>query len=383
MVLTGRLALEASGAVAGVDEVAIGGFGIMGPSGQAQYYAPDLAAAYELLLEHYRFTYCAPGESRPRRLPTSDPPARSIAEAPYAAAEADGFLSIGEIFDDATNPGRKRPFAMRPVMRALVDQDGGWLERWAAMTGAETAIVCDVHLGGHAVCLVGIESHNLPRLGARATDGPEQWTGGTLFPLSSKKIARALRAASGVRPVVVLANLSGFDGSPESMRTLQLEYGAEIARAVVEFDGALLFAVVSRYHGGAYVVFSRALNARLWAVALEGSYASVIGGAAAATAVFAREVRARTDADPRLQAAQAAWRAERDPERAAAQRLAVERLRDEIALAQHGAVAGAFDAVHTVERARAVGSLDAIVAVGDLRRALIARLDADACREPS
>jgi hypothetical protein len=33
--------------------------------------------------------------------------------------------------------------------------------------------------------------------------------------------------------VVVLANLSGFDGSPESMRELQLEYGAEIGRATV------------------------------------------------------------------------------------------------------------------------------------------------------
>ena len=55
---------------------------------------------------------------------------------------------------------------------------------------------------------------------------------------------------------MILANLSGFDGSPESMRKLQLEYGAEIARAVVNFAGPLIFLVVSRYHGGAYVVFS-------------------------------------------------------------------------------------------------------------------------------
>ena len=33
----------------------------MGPSGQAQYYARDLAEAYEILLAHYRFTYRAPG----------------------------------------------------------------------------------------------------------------------------------------------------------------------------------------------------------------------------------------------------------------------------------------------------------------------------------
>jgi acetyl-CoA carboxylase carboxyltransferase component len=264
---------------------------------------------------------------------------------------------------------------MRPVMQALIDQDGGWLERWTAMAGAETAIIWDAHLGGHAVCLIGIESRNLPRLGPRAGDGPDQWTGGALFPLSSKKIARALRSASGVRPAIVLANLSGFDGSPESMRTLQLEYGAEIARAVVEFDGPLLFTVVSRYHGGAYVVFSRALNDRLYAVALEGSYASVIGGAAAATAVYGREVQARADADPRLRAASAALRAEPDPERAAGLRIGLERLREEIALAQHGEVASAFDAVHTVERALAVGSLDRIISAAELRRCLIERLD--------
>jgi acetyl-CoA carboxylase carboxyltransferase component len=383
MVLTGRLALEASGGVAAEDEGGIGGFErIMGPNGQAQYYARDLAAGYEILLAHYGFTYRAPGEARPRRHPTDDPASRSIATAPYSADEPEGFASIGEIFDDTTNPGRKRPFAMRPVMLALIDQDGGWLERWAPMAGAETAIVWDAHLGGHAVCLIGIESRNLPRLGARAPDGPEQWSGGTLFPLSSKKIARALRAASGVRPAVILANLSGFDGSPESMRTLQLEYGAEIARAVVEFNGPLLFAVVARYHGGAYVVFSRALNEQLYAVALDGSYASVIGGGAAATAVFAREVEARSDADPRIQAAREALRAERDPERAAALRVALERLREEIVLAQHGEVAAAFDAVHTVERAHAVGSLDRIISVAELRRCLIERLDATASAAP-
>lgn len=375
MVLTGRLALEASGGVAAADEVGIGGFGrIMGPNGEAQYYARNLAEAYGILLQHYAFTYRAPGEARPRRHATRDPHERSIAAAPYPAEEAEGFGAVGEIFDDAVNPGRKRPFAMRPVMQALIDQDGGRLERWAAMAGAETAIVWDAHLGGHAVCLIGIESRGLPRLGPRSVDGPAEWTGGTLFPLSSKKVARAIRAASGVRPVVLLANLSGFDGSPESMRTLQLEYGAEIARAVVEFEGPFVFVVVARYHGGAYVVFSRALSSNLYTIAIEGSYASVIGGAAAATAVFGREVVARIEADPRLAAARARLGAERDAERAAAARIAVERLREEIGLEKHGEVARAFDAVHTVERARAVGSLDLVVPLADLRRRVVERL---------
>ena len=90
---------------------------------------------------------------------------------------------------------------------------------------------------------------------------------------------------------MVLANLSGFDGSPESMRNLQLEYGAEIGRAIVNFDGPIVFCVISRYHGGAFVVFSKALNENMTVLAVEGSFASVIGGAPAAAVVFARRGR--------------------------------------------------------------------------------------------
>ena len=131
-------------------------------------------------------------------------------------------------------------------------------------------------------------------------DGPTTFTAGTLFPKSSKKTARAINAASGNRPLVVLANLSGFDGSPESLRELQLEYGAEIGRAVVNFDGPIVFCVVSRYHGGAFVVFSATLNESMEIAAVEGSYASVIGGAPAAAVVFAGEVNKRTAADRRI-----------------------------------------------------------------------------------
>ncbi|HUI24459.1 MAG TPA: biotin carboxylase N-terminal domain-containing protein, partial [Candidatus Kryptonia bacterium] len=249
MVLTGRAALEASGSVAAEDELAIGGFErIMGPNGEAQYFADNLVDAYRVLYRHYRYSYVVPGELIPRHRPTADPSMRAITAAASDAHDDLGFEALGEIFDDQRNPGRKRPFAMRAVMAAVIDSDGGHLERWRSMVGAETAIVWDACLGGYPVCLIGIESQNVAREGYRPLDGPSVWNGGTLFPLSSKKVARALRAANANRPVVILANLSGFDGSPESMRNLQLEYGAEIARAVVNFEGPLLFVVVSRYH---------------------------------------------------------------------------------------------------------------------------------------
>jgi acetyl-CoA carboxylase carboxyltransferase component len=183
-------------------------------------------------------------------------------------------------------------------------------------------------------------------------------------------VARALGAASGNRPVVVLANLSGFDGSPESMRKLQLEYGAEIARAVVEFDGPLCFLVVSRYHGGAYVVFSTALNPGLHASALEGSYASVIGGVPAAAVVFTREVRARAAADPTVRR----LRERLGPHPTAEARAALQHAMEGAVLEGQRRLADEFDAVHSVERAHRVGSLDAVVPAARMRPHLIGLL---------
>ncbi len=373
MVLTGRAALEASGAVSAEDEVAIGGFErIMGPNGEAQYYARNLAEAYRILYEHYRFTYVVPGESGPRTFATSDARDRAIGMTAIGPDDADGLATIGELFDDETNPGRKRAFSMRAVMGSVIDEDGGYLERWHAWVGGETAIVWDAHVGGRPVCLIGIESRNIPRNGYRPADGPESWNGGTLFPQSSKKVARAINASSGNRPVVVLANLSGFDGSPESLRKIQLENGAEIARAVVNFEGPIYFVVVSRYHGGAYVVFSQELNDRMEAVALSGSYASVIGGGPAATVVFSREVRAQALDDPRVKDRSEIARSFPTEEN----RAALEAILREVTLEKQAAVAAEFDAVHTVERALDVGSLSAILEPNELRPQLIAALEA-------
>ncbi|MFD0802631.1 carboxyl transferase domain-containing protein, partial [Streptomonospora algeriensis] len=300
MVLTGKQSLDFSGGVSAEDNFGIGGYDrVMGPNGQAQYWAPDLAGARDVLMRHYDHTYVAPGEAAPRRAATADPADRDVCDFPHTMEGSD-FTTVGEIFSAEANPERKKPFDIRTVMRAVSDQDHPVLERWANMADAETAAVQDAHLGGMPVCLLGIESRSVPRGGFPPTDGPDTYTAGTLFPRSSKKAARAINAASGNRPLVVLANLSGFDGSPESMRKLQLEYGAEIGRAIVNFRGPIVFCVISRYHGGAFVVFSKALNPDMTVLAVEGSFASVLGGAPAAAVVFSGEVDARTAADERI-----------------------------------------------------------------------------------
>ena len=196
----------------------------------------------------------------------------------------------------------------------------------------------------------------------------------TSCPLSSKKVARAINAASGRRPVVVLANLSGFDGSPESLRRLQLEYGAEIGRAIVNFDGPFVLCVVSRYHGGAFVVFSATLNDDMEVLAVEGSFASVIGGAPAAAVVFTREVDERTRADDRVRAIEEQLAAASDEE-ADVRRAELVDMRDLVRTEKLGEVAAEFDTIHSVERAQQVGSVHHIISPHDIRPELIAAIE--------
>ncbi len=372
MMLTGKRALEFSGSVAAEDNLGIGGFEqIMGPNGQAHYFAQDLKEACRLLFRYYAQTYIAPGETKVRPRPTADPVDRDLTACPFPVGSE--LSCIGDIWDDTRNPGRKKPFDIRTLMGALVDQDADPLPRWESMRDAAGAVVWDAHLGGEAITLVGIESRPLERIGPTPGDGPRQWSGGTLFPLSSKKVARALNVASTRRPVVFLANLSGFDGSPESLRRLQLEYGAEIGRAVANFKGRIVFCVIARYHGGAYVVFSRRLNPSMRVLALSGAYASVIGGAPAAAVVFVEEVRMRTLQDPRLEELVASLQAQGHPKprRSAEYHEAYARIHAE----KTHELAEAFDGIHTVQRALEVGSLDHILNPHELRREIIANLD--------
>src|SRR5947208_5706223 len=60
MVLTGKQALDYSGGVSAEDNQGIGGYErIMGPNGQAQYFARDLAEACQILLRYYEHTWVA------------------------------------------------------------------------------------------------------------------------------------------------------------------------------------------------------------------------------------------------------------------------------------------------------------------------------------
>jgi acetyl-CoA carboxylase carboxyltransferase component len=155
------------------------------------------------------------------------------------------------------------------------------------------------------------------------------------------------------------------------MRRLQLEYGAEIGRAIVNFDGPIAFCVISRFHGGAFVVFSRRLNDGLETMALEGAHASVIGGAPAAAVVFARDVDVRTRTDPRVAALDERLAATED----AAERRRLRGEREvtwaEVRSEKLGELAAEFDSIHSVARAVEVGSVDRVIPASALRPELI------------
>jgi acetyl-CoA carboxylase carboxyltransferase component len=149
---------------------------------------------------------------------------------------------------------------------------------------------------------------------------------------------------------------------------------------VVNFRGPIVFCVISRYHGGAYVVFSTKLNEGIEAAALEGSYASVIGGAPAAAVVFAGEVEARTRKDPRIDDLEQRV-AQADAAEKNRLRGALAELRKEVHSEKLGEVADEFDRVHSVYRARDMGSLHHVIPAARLRPYLIEAVERGMARQ--
>jgi acetyl-CoA carboxylase carboxyltransferase component len=345
MVLTGKRALALSGGGTHASDAHIGGYDdVMGPNGQAHHVAANMVEAYRLVFSHHSLCTRRRDE-QPALVVSSDPVDRDICRDRYT--EPEPFSTVGDVLDEASHPSRKQAFAIRPVMGSVVDRDAPVLERWTDMADAAGTVVWDSRIGGSPTTVIGIESRPV-----QADTGDHWLSGSTLHPEGSRKVAKAINAASGNRPVVVLANLSGFDGSARSMRGRQLEFGAEIARAVTNFEGPLVVVVLGRFHGGAYVVFSKALNPNVSIIALEGTFVSVIGGDSAAGVVFAGELKKRVAAalaeDPTGDA-ELVHRRERD------------------------ALARQFDQVHDVNRAAAVGSIDEVIRPSGVRAA-VARL---------
>ena len=375
MVLTGKQSLDYSGGVSAEDNFGIGGYDrVMGPNGQAQYWAPNLQAACDILFAHYDHAYVAPGERFPRRAETSDPVDRDVRDFPHVHPSSD-FTTVGDIFSDEH---QQRP--QEAVRHSDRDAFGG--RPGPSGTRAVGRHGRRRHLGGvrrshrrnsgvrHRHRIAG---HPAQGVGSRRRAGPVDV--GNSFSAVLKEDGPRDQRRKRKPSAVVLANLSGFDGSPESLRNVQLENGAEIGRAIVNFDGPIVFCVVSRYHGGAFVVFSNALNENMEVLAVEGSFSSVIGGAPAAAVVFTREVNRRTAADPAVRELEAQLAACTDDAASASLRVELEATRAAVRSDKLGEVAAEFEAVHNVERARQVGSVHSIIPAAELRPSIVAAVE--------
>ncbi len=126
MVLTGKQALDFAG-----QRVGRGQLGHRrlrpdhGPQRPGAVLGPGRGRARAACCSrYYDHTYVAPGERFPRRAATTDAIERDVRAAP-AHRRATGSPRSARSSPTTKNPGRKQPFDMRAVMRAVVDRDHG------------------------------------------------------------------------------------------------------------------------------------------------------------------------------------------------------------------------------------------------------------------
>jgi hypothetical protein len=109
-------------------------------------------------------------------------------------------------------------------------------------------------------------------------------------------------------------------------------------------------------------------------LAVEGSFASVLGGAPAAAVVFSGEVNTRTANDPRVAEVQTRLSAAGGGADRAALAAELAEVQVSVRAEKLGEVAAEFDRVHSIQRAVDVGSVDAIVPAAQLRPRIIAAI---------
>ena len=185
-------------------------------------------------------------------------------------------------------------------MRAVSDQDHAPARTVGrAGSDADTAVVWDAHIGGIPLCLIGFESRPVAREGLVPADGPSVWTVGHPVPAVLEEgrpsHQRGQRQPTGRRarqPLRLrrLTRVDADDGSSSTARRSDGRSPTSTGRSCSSSSPATT-AARSSCSPSSSTRTSRSS-------AVEGSYASVIGGAPAAAVVFAREVDARTQGRP-------------------------------------------------------------------------------------
>ncbi len=331
---------------------------IHGPNGEAMAFAPNLAAATEMLLRHHYYSYARRGDIVSERIfGHQDPIERDITVEPSAngrsVGEEIGRILTGQagnreaILEALRDRGSPEPLRWWPDAQGIRHQPGGN----GLMPQRFGSLIQEMQIGGRPTMVI------FPPVGP-------------LTPADSEIIGRALFKANGRMPVLVIGSLTGFNGDPRSMENRQLFGGATIAEAIVRHRGPITVVDMGYIVGGTFVVVSKQLNPHLRLLALEGSHAQVIGGVSAAKVVFRSRVRRDADRDPRVVAARQALERASEADRPARE-VDLARIRREVISELEQERGRRFDAVHSVQRAQEVGAVDEVVAPAALREAII------------
>ena len=107
MVLTGKQAIDYSGGVSAEDNFGIGGYGrVMGPNGEAQYWAPEPRRRVRRAVRPLRAHLSGTGRTLAAARRHDGSGRRDVRTAPHEV-EGVEFRTVGDVFSDVTNPDRR------------------------------------------------------------------------------------------------------------------------------------------------------------------------------------------------------------------------------------------------------------------------------------
>jgi acetyl-CoA carboxylase carboxyltransferase component len=231
-------------------------------SGVAHLAGEDDADVLQKIRELLAYLPSSARDAPPER-PTRDPDERETPE----------LLRI-------VPPDPKRPYPMREVIRALVDE-GRWMEiqpEWA-----KNIRVGFAHLGGRAIGIVANEPRHMA---------------GTLDIDASDKAARFIRTCDAFNvPILTLVDVSGFLPGVGQEHGGIIRHGAKMLYAYAEATVPKLTLITRKSYGGAYLAMnSRDMGADV-VLAWPTASVAVMGAEGAAAVLHRREIERADDPD--------------------------------------------------------------------------------------
>ena len=272
-------------------------------------------------------------------------------------------------------PGRGQPFNMREVVETLFDRGplGGVFELWKEF--GPTAITGFGRLNGRTVAYAFPQPKPDPVTGER---GP--FFGSTLDSESAFKVAALIRKANQLGiPLVMDPAFSGFMPDATNVSRRVYEGGAEIVRALEEFDGVVLQYLhpFAEWWGGCVAVSEAAINTagNVTTIADESIQAGILGQQGALQVPKVSRVRDEAfNKDSRV----IALRAQQSSAKSSAEKDEIQRQLDTIYIEITNQVGAFYMLVNTADRAFNQGSINQIIRVdqrGNTRGILIDALE--------